>query len=789
MRYIDPIQEIPRELLTIEKPSRWTGGESGRRAKKDAAFQTVIAFPDLYEIGMSNQAVKIIYNNLNDIDGVSCDRVFAPSFEFEKLLKEKDLPLYALDTGLVLCDSDILMFSLGYELGITGVLSILECAQIPLLRKDRNEKHPIVIAGGPCVSNPLPYSDFIDAFWIGEAENEFFDLVSTLSNLKKQGNGKKIIFAEMQKHPSIWFYGKENAVRNIFNGFSFTQNNANIYPIPSLRIVQHHGVVEIMRGCPNGCRFCQAGFWYRPMRQKQEDLVINEIENIITKTGFREISLSSLSSGDYNGIENLLDAINKKYKDKHISFQLPSLHVSTFSLSLPKKISSVRSSSLTFAVETALDRWQMSINKEATLKSIVPIINEAKQQGWRQIKFYFMIGLPLDDSGDESEEIINFMEELTKRTGLKFNINVGVFIPKPHTPYQWAKQIDAESAYKKLSGIKNALKTKGHKVNFHDPFVSFIEGLISRGTENTGSLILQAYLKGCRLDAWTEYFRKDIWTEILNEESETVSEIMREKDKNESLPWDFIKINVHKNYLKQELQKSTDNELSSACSADCTHNCGVCNNENSIVYNNSSTNKDDSAPSAPPPASEHSKQDPDTYRMLFSFSKTGSAVFLSHLSIIEIFSQAFTRINTPVIWTAGFNPLVKLDFASPLSVGISGENEIASCDLTLAINTDDFLNAINNNLPEGFSVTKAELFFIPTGKKKYSVMALLDSFVYKNNNDDQIPVGTKEEKQFRETYKIQNGSIWGLNRMSNIAKNPLTGTTGDYFSVYREIYR
>jgi radical SAM family uncharacterized protein len=819
-RFIDPVQELGGLLLEVEKPARYVGGEFGRLASKEEAMQTLIAFPDLYEIGMSNQALRILYKRLNGVPGVSCDRAFAPAPDFEKLLRKKGLPLYGLDTGISLADLDLLLFTLGYELGAGGILTMLDVSGIPLHCAERGDEHPLIIAGGPAVSNPLPYASFIDAFWIGEAEAGFFDLAAELTEMKKAGEGRGGLLAKIAEHPSVWVQGKDKAVRAIDADFGGRAETA-VFPVPSMKTVQHHGAVEIMRGCPNGCRFCHAGFWYRPMRQKKQDLVIEEAAAFVNQGGYREISLSSLSSGDYAGIGELADALNRRFGGRHVSFQMPSLKVSGFSLSLLEKIAETRKSGLTFAVETPVDAWQMAINKKVSRDSVIEILREAKKRGWRGAKFYFLIGLPVPARSEklpqpveegapsilsEETEIAAFITDVGRKTGMHFNINVGIFVPKPHTPYQWAAQITGEEAFAKLDFIRSRLKPLGHKVSVSDPLISLIEGLLSRGDERVGPLIEEAYQGGSRLDAWSEFVNKEKWLEIIEKNTDTVKEILAPKKTDMPPPWQAVKSGVSLGYVQRELRNSEDTEFTLLCKENCTDQCGICDKRVKIVYNNihgeciSQKNAEKPSSAQTQTAASESapvhKSDPSIQRVLFSFSKKGSAVFHGHLSLIDIFSMAFTRAGLPVLYTQGFNPLAKIEIAAPLSTGVSADAEIAAADFADDSPLDGFAEKLNQNLPDGITITQVQNYRIPRGEKKHSLSSLLWGFTYAGEKGEGDYTKAADEKQYRQKRLETLGSIFSLTRSSVLAKNIIDKDTGgagikpwaSYFDVYQFLY-
>lgn len=771
MRLINPMSVFGTELCSVQNPSSYIGGEIGAIVKPhadadgqgDGLFNFAIAFPDVYSIGMSNQAIKIIYNGLNKLSSVRCERVFAVETDFESLLKKKGVPLYTLETGMPLKDVDMIGFSIGYELGITGVLNVLDLGGVPLLKKDRTEDNPIVIAGGVGATNPAAFADFFDAVFIGEAEGGMFDLISRLADLKKNGAKRNELLSELKKNPYVWSEnmtkeecGHTVARRAVQEDFGLVPSVESFMPLPNIKPVQDHGVEEIMRGCPNGCRFCHAGIYYRPQRIKRKEIIFSEVDKLVNEAGYREISLTSLSSADYPDIGGLLGELNERYRFQNVSFQLPSLKVNSFTLPILEQLSEVRKSGLTFAVETPEEAWQLRLNKEVYAQHLIEIITEAKKHGWNKAKFYFMVGLPFPETEDKTEEsvIVDFLLDIQEKTRIQCNVNVGTFIPKPHTPYQWVRQISPAESMRKLTYIRDHLPRGRFRVSTHDVSTSYLEGLLSRGDKRAGGIILNAYQKGCRLDAWEDHLRNNLplWEEAFSEAGYDVkAEILRERSKDETLPWDSVSLGPAKNFYLKEWQKNEAEELTPKCAPNCDHRCGICNDKVSCRNSERSANdsndadkfyhdvyknaqRDDGNPTAQTgdrqPTVRQVCNIPVMYRAVFSFSKQNGGEFISHLGQIEMFNRAILKSELPIIYTSGFNPLPRLEFASTLSLGVRSQDEIASTVLYDPVSEQDFMDLLNKNFVRGIKINKCFIFPVTNQRRRESLSSGLWGNIY-----------------------------------------------------------
>ena len=579
-------------LYQVTRPGRYTGGEWNSVIKDwdKAALRFALGYPDLYEIGMSNMALPILYEILNSQPDVLAERFFAPWVDMEAALRAAGIPLLSLESKRPLKDFDVIGFSIDYELTYTNVLNILDLAQIPVLASERGDGHPVIIAGGSCCLNPEPMSDFIDLFVIGEGEEVLPELVACLRQWKKNKASKKELLHEAAKIPGVYvpgFYKVEYEADGLVKGVTSTATEAKAVierrivaklpppvtrpVVPYVEVVHDRGAVEIQRGCTRGCRFCQAGVIYRPPRQRSQQEVITAVGELISNCGYNEVSLVSLSSSDYPGIEELVAQLARKYKN--LALSLPSLRIDSFSLKLMESLPSRKKTGLTFAPEAGSERMRRLVNKGVTEEQILETAAAAFARGWRSLKLYFMLGLP----GETTEDIEATIQLVAKiraagkgdRGGLpQVRISLSTFIPKPHTPFQWMAQESAEQLNAKHELLKAGLRRKGSHFSWADPRTSLLEAALSRGDRRLSKVIYAAWKSGAAFDAWDERFNYQNWLDAF---AKSVLEpgfyAHRERSLDELLPWSHIDAGVSSDFLKREYQRSLKEPLSSSVSS------------------------------------------------------------------------------------------------------------------------------------------------------------------------------------------------------------------------------
>lgn len=598
-------------LMEIEKPARYIGNEVNmvKKNPEDIDIRFCMCFPDVYEIGMSHLGIQIIYDTINKREDAYCERVYSPWPDLDKIMREQNIPLFSLETQTPIKKFDFLGITLQYEMCYTNILQILELSGIPIWAKERTLEDPIVFGGGPCSYNPEPIANFFDVFYIGEGETRYHDVFELYKKLKKQGASREEMLYQISKIPGMYVPSmyevtykadgtiasfepvRDDIPRKITKEIVLDFDKAP-YPtkplVPYIKATQDRVTLEIMRGCIRGCRFCQAGMIYRPTRQKNLETLKYYAKEMIQSTGHEEISLSSLSSSDYECLKELTYFLIDEIGNNDVNISLPSLRIDAFSLDVMKKVQDIRKSSLTFAPEAGTQRLRDVINKGLTEEVILNGAMQAFKGGWNKVKFYFMLGLPTETDAD-AEGIPKLCETVAEayytipkeeRNGkVAITASASFFVPKPFTPFQWAPMLDPESyrerAYHVKDVFRKQLNFKSMKFTYHEPDVSALEGVFARGDRKLSKVIYDAYKSGCIFDAWTEFFDNDKWMAAFEKNDISIPfYTTRERDTDEILPWDFIDIGVTKRFLASEWEKAKQEIVTPNCREKCS-GCGA----------------------------------------------------------------------------------------------------------------------------------------------------------------------------------------------------------------------
>ncbi len=601
------VKKLDKLLLKAEKPARYVGSELNEiiKNKEDIDLRFAFAFPDVYEVGMSHLGMHILYNLLNSQDNIWCERVFAPWVDMENIMRENNIPLFALESKDELKDFDIIGFTLQYEMSFTNILNMLDLAGIPVRSEKRDDSMPLIIAGGPCAFNPEPLYNVIDLFVIGESEEVILELSNLYTQKKREGYTKDEFLERAAQIEGIYVpkfyyvvYNEDGTIKErrtlnpnapeIIKRRIIKDMDKSYFPdkiiVPYIDTVHDRVVLEILRGCLRGCRFCQAGMLYRPFREKNVDTLLSQADNLIESSGHEEISLSSLSSSDYSCLGDLATQLLEKYEKRNIGISLPSLRLDTVTFDLIEKLQEVKKSGLTFAPEAGSQRLRDVINKNLTEEQILKPVRTAFDLGWSTVKLYFMIGLPTETTEDvmgikdlayKIKDLFFDREREKIRGNLRVTVSAACFVPKPFTPFQWVGQNNIDEFYDKAKMLDREIKDKKVVFNYHAPRISYLEAVFARGDRRTADVLIRAWEKGCKFDGWNEWFKYNTWIESFEELGvSTDFYATREREITEILPWDFIDIGVDKNFLIDEYKCALNESTTPNCREKCS-NCGI----------------------------------------------------------------------------------------------------------------------------------------------------------------------------------------------------------------------
>ena len=780
-----------KALYHSTKPYQYVGGEflSYNKDFDSASVRFAFVFPDKYEIGISNLGVRIIYDRVNKIDRFMADRAYAPEPDFKPEF------LYGVESKRALKDFDGIGFSLQYELSYPTVLKMLEMSGISIKNSERAENEPIVFAGGPCTFNPLPMSDFIDVFCIGDGEDMMVDVCKILEQTK--GKPRKERIKELCKIEGCWGVNSEGNVNKRISQLTL-ENASTSYPIPFSSSVHDRAIVEIRRGCGRMCRFCQPGHVTLPIREREAKDIIKITKDLINNTGYEEYSLLSLSSNDYPNIAEVIKELSVDFNKRKINVSLPSQRIDGFSLELANLMQSVRKAGMTLAPEAGSQRLRNVIKKNISEEQILNAALTLYENGWNKIKFYFIAGLPTETLGDMDEmaELLSKIKYRSKQIkqekglnyGLEITCTLSIFVPKPFTPLQWCPQMDLDKITEHINYLKEKTKhIKGLKINYHEKYVSEIEAVLTRGDESLCDYIYALYKKGCYLDAWGEYFDKNVWAETAKECGFTLEKkAQKEYSLDETLPWDFVNVGLSKEWLLNEYKEAFAQGCKFNLQPTCEHkcvNCGVCTNLKThkvLAKPYKASDKAQKVIKTEPQDPTRANLDPNVpiYKYRLKITKKGLLKYFSHLDWQNTFHKCLQRSGLNVVYSLGFNPTMKVSMGIALPLFAESEGELVDVELYDNITEQEIIDIINPKLPDGAKIISAkqiersfpavdiyaqwaEYKITPYVKKDISLSeSNFQQLVEKLLNSDQILIKklTKKKQEKVVDYKKSIGS-------------------------------
>ena len=758
-------------LSSVEKPSRYIGRELNLSSKGyiDGGFNVVLVFPDLYEIGMSHQGIRLLYDILSRKEGVGVEFVFAPWPDMEKKLRQTGQPLRSLQTGTPVSAFDIVGITIPYELHYTNILTILELSAISLERSDRKENDPIIIAGGPCATNPLPILNTLDAVFVGDGEGSLPEAVDLLIGIKARQGGRDESRKALASVEGVYVDGISESV--VPGKYLLADGDLPRKPIvPSASIVHERLSIEILRGCTRGCRFCHAGMTYRPRRERSVDEIAEAVCAGLDASGWEEVSLLSLSTSDYSRFDELVERIGPELEKRRVSLALPSLRPETISSSVLSASAIVRKSGFTIAPEAGTERLRRVINKAMSDDEILSACADILDAGWQTLKLYFMIGLPTETK-DDLEGIASLVERIMKiprgRKRFKLNISVSPFVPRVQTPFQWERQSSIEEITGKEEYLAKRIKHRNVQLKMREPRISALEGVFARGTSDLWPVIRTAYDKGCRFDAWRDCFRFDLWEEAVKEHGYSLHQLLEGFDPDVTLPWERFGSRVSREFLLRERAKAFAGETTEDCRVGACTACGACVDERDFEAGRGAASKHTISAQDSDSRDEIESADQETapvrYRCIYS--KIGIARYFSHREFINILHRALRRSGLPLSYSGGFHPLAKISMGPSLAVGVEGEEEFF--DIELISETEVTPAIFDKLLPEGIDVASCTGPFL----KSMGKLPCEARYLYRLGLETAVKASSADSGICDDTLLPDIGGIWYLHEGDNASSS------------------